>query len=328
MKPKKAEMLLWKNGTQTSVNFQNSPENMSNARAWVVALRLRTLPLALASTGMGSFLAAGFRVFSLPICLLTAFTSIFLQILSNLANDYGDYKQGADNADRIGPQRGLQSGIITIIAMRNAIIFVSILTLICGCILLYVASIQLTVFIMFFLIGLLCIIAAIKYTMGKNPYGYSGLGDIAVFIFFGIVGVSGTFYLHSHTFPLNTLLPASTLGLLSVGVLNVNNMRDIKSDADTGKYTIVVRIGLARAKIYHLLLISISFIFLICFNLLYWNSLWQWIFLITLPLFIVHLNSIMRSDSRCMDKYLKQLAISTLLLVLCFGISIVINPYV
>jgi 1,4-dihydroxy-2-naphthoate polyprenyltransferase len=301
---------------------------MSNTRAWVVALRLRTLPLAIASTGMGSFLAAGFRVFSLPISLLAALTSILLQILSNLANDYGDYKHGADNADRIGPQRGLQSGTISITAIRNAIIFVSILTLICGCFLLYVASIQFSIFLLFFLLGILCIIAAIKYTMGKNPYGYSGFGDIAVFIFFGIVGVSGTYYLYSHTFPTQILLPAFTVGLLSVGVLNVNNMRDIKSDADTGKHTIVVRIGLARAKVYHLLLIIISFIFLICFTLLNWNSQWQWIFLITLPLFIVHLNSIMRSDSASMDKYLKQLAISTFLLVLCFGISIMINPYV
>jgi 1,4-dihydroxy-2-naphthoate polyprenyltransferase len=301
---------------------------MSNARAWVIALRLRTLPLAIASTGMGSFLAAGFRVFSLPICLFTALTSVLLQILSNLANDYGDYTHGADNTDRIGPQRGLQSGTISITGMRNAIIFVAILTLICGCSLLYLASIQFSIFLFFLLIGLLCIIAAIKYTMGKNPYGYSGLGDIAVFIFFGIVGVDGTFYLQSHTFPLRMLLPACTLGLLSVGVLNVNNMRDITSDTDTGKHTIVVRIGLARAKIYHLLLIIVSFMSLIWFTLLNWNSLWQWIFIITLPLFIVHLNNIMKSDSASMDKYLKHLAMSTLLLVLCFGISIVINPYV
>jgi len=301
---------------------------MRNARAWLVSLRLRTLPLALACTGMGSFLAAGFRVFNRETCLLTLLTAILLQILSNLANDFGDYKTGADNEERIGPQRALQSGIISLPAMRNAIVFTSIVTLISGSTLLYTSTNGFQIFILFFVIGLLCIVAAIKYTMGKNPYGYSGFGDIAVFIFFGIVAVGGTFYLHAHGFYLDVLLPASALGFLSAGVLNVNNMRDIYSDAATGKHTIVVRMGIAKAKIYHLFLIVFAFISLICFTLLHENSIWQWAFLITLPLFIVHLIAVMKSSSEGMDKYLKQLAISTLLLVLCFGISITFNPYV
>jgi len=301
---------------------------MRNARAWLVSLRLRTLPLALACTGMGSFLAAGFRVFNRETCLLTLLTAILLQILSNLANDFGDYKTGADNEERIGPQRALQSGIISLPAMQNAIVFTSIVTLISGSTLLYTSTNGFQIFILFFVIGLLCIVAAIKYTMGKNPYGYSGFGDIAVFIFFGIVAVGGTFYLHAHGFYLDVLLPASALGFLSAGVLNVNNMRDIYSDAATGKHTIVVRMGIAKAKIYHLFLIVFAFISLICFTLLHENSIWQWAFLITLPLFIVHLIAVMKSSSEGMDKYLKQLAISTLLLVLCFGISITFNPYV
>jgi len=300
---------------------------MRNARAWLVSLRLRTLPLALACTGMGSFLAAGFRVFNRETCLLTLLTAILLQILSNLANDFGDYKTGADNEERIGPQRALQSGIISLPAMQNAIVFTSIVTLISGSTLLYTSTNGFQIFILFFVIGLLCIVAAIKYTMGKNPYGYSGFGDIAVFIFFGIVAVGGTFYLHAHGFYLDVLLPASALGFLSAGVLNVNNMRDIYSDAATGKHTIVVRMGIAKAKIYHLFLIVFAFISLICFTLLHENSIWQWAFLITLPLFIVHLIAVMKSSSEGMDKYLKQLAISTLLLVLCFGISITFNPY-
>jgi 1,4-dihydroxy-2-naphthoate octaprenyltransferase len=251
-----------------------------------------------------------------------------LQILSNLANDFGDYKTGADNEERIGPQRALQSGIISLPAMQNAIVFTSIVTLISGSTLLYTSTNGFQIFILFFVIGLLCIVAAIKYTMGKNPYGYSGFGDIAVFIFFGIVAVGGTFYLHAHGFYLDVLLPASALGFLSAGVLNVNNMRDIYSDAATGKHTIVVRMGIAKAKIYHLFLIVFAFISLICFTLLHENSIWQWAFLITLPLFIVHLIAVMKSSSEGMDKYLKQLAISTLLLVLCFGISITFNPYV
>lgn len=301
---------------------------MSNAKAWLEALRLRTLPLALASTGMGNFLAAGFRVFNWKVCVLTSLTAVLLQILSNLANDYGDNKSGADNEKRIGPQRGLQSGSISISAMRNAIIFVVALTLFSGCLLLYVAGIRFQILIPFFLLGVVCIVAAIKYTMGKNPYGYSGLGDIAVFIFFGLVGVAGTFYLHSHYFHLYILLPACTLGFLSAGVLNVNNMRDINNDAASGKHTLVVRLGLAKAKIYHLLLIIFGIGSLKMFTLIYWNSYWQWTFLIITPLFIVHMVQVYKSDSAGMDKYLKQLAIATLLLVLCFGISICLHPYV
>jgi 1,4-dihydroxy-2-naphthoate polyprenyltransferase len=164
--------------------------------------------------------------------------------------------------------------------------------------------------------------------MGKNPYGYSGFGDIAVFIFFGLVAVGGTFYLHAHGFLFDILLPASALGFLSAGVLNVNNMRDIVTDAASGKNTIVVRLGLAKAKIYHLFLIFFAFISLIIFTLLHGDSLWQWAFLITLPLFILHLAAVLKSNSAGMDKYLKQLALSTLLLVLIFGISITMNPYV
>lgn len=301
---------------------------MSNARAWIISLRLRTLPLALACTGMGCFLAAGFRVFRLSTCLLTLLTAVLLQILSNLANDFGDYKTGADNKDRLGPQRALQSGTITMSAMRNAIILVAVLTLASGFALLYQALWGGAVFLVFFIIGILCIAAAIKYTMGKNPYGYSGFGDLAVFIFFGLVGVGGAFYLHAHSFHPDILLPACALGFLSAGVLNVNNMRDINSDAAIGKNTLVVRMGLANAKKYHLFLIIGAFACLIIFTLLHGTSLWQWLFIITLPLFIKHLSDILKSDSFSMDKYLKQLAISTLLLVLCFGIAISLNPYV
>ncbi|HTB32044.1 MAG TPA: 1,4-dihydroxy-2-naphthoate polyprenyltransferase [Bacteroidia bacterium] len=301
---------------------------MNKARAWIVSLRLRTLPLALAATGMGNFLAVGFKVFNLQTCLLTSLTAVLLQILSNLANEYGDYKHGADNDERIGPQRSLQTGTISVSAMRNAVIFVALLTFVSGCILLYEAVDNFYTFLIFLVIGLLCIVAAIKYTMGKKPYGYSGLGDMAVFIFFGVVGVGGTFYLHAHYFELDILMPASTLGFLSAGVLNVNNMRDINTDAATGKRTLAVRLGLTNAKRYHFLLIVIAFSRLTRFTLLHMSSPWQWTFLITLPLFIWHLVGVMKSDSAGMDKYLKQLAIFTLLLVLCMGISICLNPYV
>lgn len=294
---------------------------MSNARAWLVSLRLRTLPLALSCVGMGCFLAAGFRVFHLQTCLLTLLTAVLLQILSNLANDYGDYKTGADNEERIGPQRALQSGAISISAMRNAIIFTSILTLISGCNLLYTATNGLQIFFLFLTIGLLCIAAAIKYTMGKNPYGYSGFGDIAVFIFFGIVAVGGTFYLHAHYFQFDILLPASALGFLSAGVLNLNNMRDIENDKKAGKRTLVVRIGLANAKIYHFSLIIAALSCLIIFSLMHMESVLQLIYLGVTPLFMIHLISVMDKKSEQLDSSLKQLAIFTLILVLSFGVN-------
>lgn len=301
---------------------------MSKAHAWLISLRLRTLPLALASTGLGSFLAAGFRVFSLSTCLLSALTAVFLQIFSNLANDYGDFKKGTDNEARIGPQRGLQSGIITLNEIRIAMIIIASLAIISGCTLLVVSAIGFYGFIIFLCIGLLCIIGAIKYTIGKKPYGYSGWGDFAVFIFFGIIGVEGTFYLHAHYFRADMLLPAGALGFLSAGVLNVNNMRDIVNDAASGKRTVAVRLGLSNAKLYHILLIILTFVRLSRFTLLHISSPWQWSYLFTLPLFILHMINIYKSDSESMDKYLKQLAIFTLLLVLCFGISISLNPYV
>ena len=301
---------------------------IKKTHAWVVSLRLRTLPLAIASTGMGSFLAAGFGVFNLRTCILAALTAILLQILSNLANDYGDFKKGTDNADRVGPQRALQTGIISVVEMRNAVIFVAVLTLISGCTLLYFATNGLIAFIVFLVIGLLSIVGAIKYTMGKKPYGYSGWGDLAVFIFFGVIGVGGTFYLHSHYLHLDIFLPAGSVGFLSAAVLNVNNMRDINNDEISGKRTLAVILGLKRAKTYHLFLILVSINRLVRFTFLHVTSNWQWAFLATIPFFILHIINIYRSDSAGMDKYLKQLAIFTLILVLCFGISISMHPYV
>ncbi len=302
---------------------------MANIKAWIGSFRLRTLPLALSCTGMGSFLAAGYRLFNLKVFILTSATAILLQVLSNLANDYGDTVKGTDNEERVGPQRALQSGAISLKAMRNAIIICAAMALVCGCWLLCEATEgNSTMFILFLLLGLGCIAAAIRYTVGKKPYGYSGMGDIAVFIFFGLVGVDGTFYLHTHALPPSVLLPAISLGFLSAGVLNVNNMRDIKNDEASGKRTVVVRMGLDSAKRYHTFLILAAIASMLGFSFMHYSSPWNWAFVVALPLLLIQLKNILKEPSEQMDKYLKQLSLTTLLMVLCFGIASIYFPYV
>ncbi|HET9054759.1 MAG TPA: 1,4-dihydroxy-2-naphthoate octaprenyltransferase, partial [Cyclobacteriaceae bacterium] len=211
---------------------------------WVDAFRLRTLPLALSSILMGGFLAASVSAFRWDVFLLCIITTILLQILSNLANDYGDSIHGADSADRKGPSRAVQSGKISAAQMRTAMIVFVILSLAGGTSLLFVAFGFNWNAILFFLgLGALSILAAIAYTVGRRPYGYAGLGDISVFIFFGLVGVMGSLYLFTKAIHWQDALPAISCGLFSVGVLNINNIRDIESDKKAGKYSIPVRIG-------------------------------------------------------------------------------------
>jgi len=291
---------------------------------WLEAFRLRTLPLALSCIGMGSFLAAFYGNFSLPVCILSLTTTLFLQILSNLANDYGDSIHGADSMDREGPQRSVQKGSITSSAMKNSIIVFVILSFISGILLLhYSVGIGSTTFYIFLALGLAAIAAAIAYTNGKRPYGYSGLGDISVFIFFGLLGVCGTYFLHAESFNVYTLLPATSCGLFATGVLNVNNIRDIKSDKLAGKNSIPVRIGESKAKVYHIIIILTGLVSSIVFLLLTSNI--RSIFYLAPAFFFFgkHIDNIMKAEKSAeFDPQLKFLALSTLLFVLLFGLSI------
>ena len=218
---------------------------MSTTKNWLVAFRLRTLPLALSSIILGSMLAYADGIFSWPVAILAVTTTLFLQILSNLANDYGDSVSGVDNEHRVGPSRSVQGGAITASQMRRAVFLFAFLSLASGIGLIIVGTrgLQLESTLIYLVLGLGAIAAAIKYTVGKNPYGYQGLGDLFVFIFFGLVGVCGTYYLHTHQLPWDILLPAASVGLLSVAVLNLNNLRDRESDAASGKRTLVVKLG-------------------------------------------------------------------------------------
>ncbi len=218
---------------------------------WLDAARPKTLPLALAAIITGSSLAFSSGHFSLPIALLCLLTATLLQILSNLANDYGDAEKGTDNDKRLGPMRAIQSGAVTLKDMKQAIGINIVFICLSGLALLFYSLDSLQNFFIFIALGILSIVAALAYTMGSKPYGYAGLGDLSVFIFFGLLGICGTYFLHTAGISPDLLLPAIGSGLFAVAVLNVNNMRDIENDADCGKKTLAVRLGAKKAKRYH-----------------------------------------------------------------------------
>ena len=252
--------------------------------------------------------------------MLILTTAILLQILSNLANDLGDSIHGADSEMREGPKRAVQSGRISKKAMKNGVVIASMLTLLSGFILLYISFNSFSEALPFLALGLLCIAAAVLYTNSKNPYGYIGLGDLSVVVFFGLIAVSGSLYLFTKTWITSSLLPAMAIGLLCAGVLNVNNMRDIESDRLAGKKSIPVRLGFLRAKTYHAILIYSAWLLMCFYSYIEIGfSGWRWLFLLTLPLFIWHLKMVRARKSQELDPLLKQLALSTLLMVILFG---------
>jgi 1,4-dihydroxy-2-naphthoate octaprenyltransferase len=292
--------------------------------AWVAAARPRTLPLALSSIGMGSFLAASVGKFDWEICLWCCLTTIFLQILSNLANDYGDSIHGADSKDREGPSRAVQSGLISSRQMLFAIIGCGFLALFSGLLLLNKALAGATqqTFYFFLGLGLLSILAAITYTAGKKPYGYAGLGDVSVIIFFGWVGVMGTYYLYVRQFHPLLLLPATTCGLFAAAVLNINNIRDIESDRKAGKKSVPVRLGRQKAVVYHWLLLVLGMLCAVVYVLLDFHNVFQFLFLVSFPLLFQNGLAIARKNKPSeIDPYLKKMALTTLLFVLSFGIG-------
>ena len=290
---------------------------MKNIKAWVVSLRLRTLPLALSTILMGSIVAAWDGAFRAEVLLWAALTTLFLQILSNLANDYGDALSGADNETRVGPQRMIQSGTISLGQMKKAIIILVALALISGLTLLAKAfDTDYWKLLAFFLLGLAAIAAAIRYTAGKNPYGYRGLGDIYVFLFFGIVGVAGSYFLHTNTWQWEVLLPASSIGLFSTGVLNLNNIRDIESDRKSGKITMVVRMGRNKALWYHAALLADGWLLFLIYAILTSRTMLLWPSLLALPLFIRNIvRSFKTREPSKLDGELRNLSLSILLFV-------------
>ena len=244
-----------------------------------------------------------------------------------MANDYGDFVNGKDTAERIGPKRMVQSGEITPKTMLRGIIIIGIFTAISGLTLILVgtAGINTTNILIFGALGIAAIVAAIKYTVGKNPYGYRGLGDIFVFIFFGLVGVIGTFFLHTQTFSWDLLLPASAMGFLSTGVLNMNNLRDYEADKNANKKTIVVAMGQQKAKFYHLFLVGGAILLAVIYTITNYNSPWQWLFVISLPILFLNLKTVF-SYKNSIELYpeLGKLSMGTLLFAISFGVGLII----
>jgi len=301
---------------------------MNKFSVWIKAFRLRTLPLALSSAILGSFLAFSEGTFKWYILILATSTTLFLQILTNLANDYGDALKGTDNENRIGPQRVTTSGLVSRRQMQFMIIVFILLALLSGSLLIFTGLSQIgwKTIVFFFILGLSAIYAAVKYTIGKNPYGYIGLGDIFVFLYFGIVGVAGTYFLHTNSFDPWILFPAAAIGLLSSGVLNLNNMRDIENDTRSGKRTLVVFIGSKAAKYYHLSLITLSMVFSVIYTIVKFNSAFQLLFILTCPLFAINVIVVMKNTNPLeLNLELKKLAFSTFVFSLTFGIGLILK---
>ena len=297
---------------------------MINYKAWVSALRLRTLPLAIAGIVLGSFLAASKNQHQWQITVIALLTSILLQVLSNLANDYGDFSKGTDNDERVGPERALQSGDISESQMKSALYLFGFLSLISGVFLLWLSfgSAKILYALVFLIIGLFAIWAAIKYTVGKSAYGYQGLGDVFVFIFFGWVSVVGVYFLHVQTIDLSIFLPASALGLLSAGVLNLNNTRDIINDKASGKITLAVKLGYTNARKYQMLLFVGSIGLSGIYTTLFGSGLWQQLYWVSvIPLAMVVIKTYNTTEPKGLDPLLKIQALSTLLYAILFGIG-------
>lgn len=300
---------------------------MTKTDAWIKAFRLRTLALSFSVVLMGSALAFQFDSFRAGVMILTLLTTLFLQILSNLSNDYGDAVSGADDQGRVGPSRMVQSGRITPNEMKRMMVVFSILAFVSGVVLLFVAlqTVMSFRFLLFLLLGIGAIAAAIKYTVGVKPYGYMGLGDFFVLLFFGWVGVLGTFFLHTGTMEWMVALPATAIGLLSVGVLNMNNMRDEESDRRTGKITLIVKNGQTWGRRYHSFLIVGAVLCVLLYNLMSDTSWNHWLFLLVVPLLAKHLHSVfVTQERRELDPQLKKLSISTLLLVVVYFIGLLV----
>lgn len=294
-------------------------------KKWIEAARLRTLPLSVSGIIVGSSYAyyQGFE--NWKILVLALLTTLGFQVLSNFANDYGDGVKGTDNENRVGPQRAIQSGAISVKEMKKGIIITALLSLLSAVSLIYVSfgKENFGYSLLFFVLGVASIVAAIKYTVGKGAYGYSGFGDVFVFVFFGWVSVLGSNFLFTKQFDWFLVLPATAIGLLSVAVLNLNNMRDVENDKNSGKNTIVVKMGLQNAKGYHYFIICTAILLMVAFSVIVEVSVFPPLFLTILML--RHLKTVYKAQTYTdFDPELKKVALGTFALAILFFVFLVI----
>ncbi|MGV6845052.1 MAG: 1,4-dihydroxy-2-naphthoate octaprenyltransferase [Lutibacter sp.] len=294
---------------------------------YIEAARLRTLPLSVSGIILGSFLAASSGFFNWNIFVLAIFTTIGFQVLSNFANDYGDGVKGTDNEHRVGPKRAIQSGKLTPKQMLKAIWLTIGITLIIAVLLIYQSfgKDDFINLLIFFFLGVASVVAAIKYTVGNSAYGYHGLGDLFVFLFFGLLSVCGSYYLYTKKLPFDIFLPAISVGVLSVGVLNLNNMRDLESDLRANKNTLAVILGKNRVKIYHYSLLIMALLSSLTYLFLNFKSYFQFIYLLSFIPIFKHFSFVYNIDDLTkLDSQLKKLALSTFLFAVLFGIALIL----
>ncbi len=287
-------------------------------------MRLRTLPLSVSGILLASCLAAYNGYFEWPIFILAILTTLSFQILSNIANDYGDGIKGTDNEDRVGPERAIQSGRITPDEMFNAIKINILIAIGLSFLLIFTAFGVKHFFLtlLFFLLGIASIAAALRYTIGTSAYGYRALGDLFVFIFFGLISVAGCYVLYAKTIDHVVFLPACTIGLLSVAVLNLNNMRDMKSDELSGKITMAVKLGPKQVRFYHYALVVMAIVLSALFGILYYTNILNFIFIVAYIPLISHLVKVSKTEAlQLLDPELKKIALSTFLLAILMGIG-------
>lgn len=293
---------------------------------WIEAARLRTLPLSVSGIILGSFYAMSQSYFNWKIFFLAIATTLGLQILSNFANDYGDGVKGTDNEDRIGPKRAIQSGVISAKQMKKAVVLTAAITLILAVFLIYFSfKKEYLIFSLLFLgLGIVAILAAIRYTVGNSAYGYRGLGDVFVFVFFGWVSTLGTYFLYTKSWDWQLLLPATAIGFLSAAVLNLNNMRDEVSDKKSNKNTLVVKIGGKLAKKYHFFLVCSAIMLFLLFGIFQNFAFDQYIYCIVFLPLMSHLMRVFKiQDPKNLDPELKKLALSTFFISLLLALSLI-----
>ena len=291
-------------------------------KAIVFSMRLRTLPLSLAGVVLGMMLAMKSHEASVCLIVWLLLTTVCLQILSNLSNELGDYLSGTDGEQREGPMYSLSQGAISTGTFKGLIAVFMILCCVFGVAMIWTSFGTFMAWqpIVLLLLGMAAIWAAMHYTLGKNPYGYKGLGDIFVFVFFGLVSVLGAYYVVAHTIDSwSLLLPAITIGCFSVGVLNVNNIRDIESDAGN-RTTLPMKIGVLNAKVFQSVLIVLGWLCMVLFTLMDYTSIGDFLYLITLPLFLIHLDMLWKRNGKALDPALPLLVISTFVFAVLAGI--------
>jgi 1,4-dihydroxy-2-naphthoate polyprenyltransferase len=293
---------------------------------WIEAARVRTLPLSVSGIIVGTFYAMSQSIFRWDIFIWAIITTIGLQVLSNFANDYGDGIKGTDNEERVGPKRAIQSGIISPQQMKIALYITTILTFFSALILIYKAFNEYYLFysLAFFVLGILAIASAIRYTVGKNPYGYSGYGDVFVFIFFGLVSTMGVYFMQTKNIDHLLWLPAICVGFLSMAVLNLNNMRDQESDKKSNKNTIIVKNGNSFARKYHFFLVIAAMVSLLLFAWLKDFNFDQYLFVIVFIPLLLHLKRVYQNkDPKLLDPELKKVALSTFFLSVLLGLCMI-----